>query len=139
MTIKLVLLKSGEDIVSDVSEMIVGEEGNEENPQRVIGYYLSKPCLVKITDVKANADLKKGSEQKAGYSVTLFPWMPLSKEEKIPIPADWMVTMVEPVTKLREMYIEDVVTPLKEESKKDGKDDKSDSTDNDTADSDQSD
>ena len=139
MTIKLVLLKSGEDIVSDVSEMIVGEEGNEENPQRVVGYYLSKPGIVKVTDVKANASMREGSEQKAGYSVTLFPWMPLSKEEKIPIPADWMVTMVEPVTKLREMYIEDVVTPLKEESKKDGKDDKSDSTDDDSADSDQSD
>ena len=139
MTIKLVLLKSGEDIVSDVSEMIVGEEGKEENTQRFIGYYLSKPCLVKITDVKANADLKKGSEQKAGYSVTLFPWMTLSKEEKIPIPADWMDTMVEPVTKLREMYMEDVVTPMKEELKKDGKDDKSDSTNNNTADSDKSD
>ena len=65
--------------------------------------------------------------------------MPLSKEEKIPIPADWMVTMVEPVTKLREMYMEDVVTPMKEELKKDGKDDKSDSTNNNTADSDKSD
>ena len=65
--------------------------------------------------------------------------MPLSKEEKIPIPADWMVTMVDPVSMLRDLYIEDVVTPLKEELKKDGKDDQSDSTDDDTTDSDQSD
>ena len=35
--------------------------------------------------------------------------MPLAKEEKIPIPADWMITMVTPVTKLEEMYLEDVV------------------------------
>ena len=47
--------------------------------------------------------------------------------------------MVEPVNKLRDMYIEDVVTPLKEELKKDGKDDQSDSTDDDTTDSDKSD
>ena len=32
-----------------------------------------------------------------------------SKEERIPIPADWMITMVEPVTKLKEMYEEDIV------------------------------
>ena len=35
--------------------------------------------------------------------------MPLAKDERIPIPADWMITMVEPVTKLEEMYLEDVV------------------------------
>ena len=139
MTVKLVLLKSGEDIVADVSEMVVGDEKDKENPPRVIGYYLNRPCVVRMTDSRNLPELTKGNEQKQGYSVSLFPWMPLSKEEKIPIPADWMVTMVEPVTKLREMYIEDVVTPLKEELKKDGKDDKSDSIDDDSADSDKSD
>ena len=45
----------------------------------------------------------------AGYEVTLFPWMPLSKDETIPIPADWLVTLVEPVSSLKNMYIEDIV------------------------------
>ena len=35
--------------------------------------------------------------------------MPLSAEENIPIPADWVVTMVEPTAKLTEMYVEDIV------------------------------
>ena len=39
MAIKLLLLKSGEDVIADVTEMVVGEE--EE--RRVIGYYLDKP------------------------------------------------------------------------------------------------
>ena len=131
MTVKLVLLKSGEDIISDVSEMVVGEEGNEESPPRVIGYYLNRPCVIRMTDSRNLPELQKGNEQKQGYSVSLFPWMPLSKEDKIPIPADWMITMVEPVTKLSQMYDEDIV--------KNGKDNQSDSTDDDTADSDQSD
>ena len=38
------LLKSGEDIIADVNEMCVGEEEN----QRVVGYYLDKPCVVKM-------------------------------------------------------------------------------------------
>ena len=131
MTVKLVLLKSGEDIIADVSEMVVGEEGNEESPPRVIGYYLNRPCVVRMQDAKSLPELTKGNEQKQGYSVSLFPWMPLSKEDKIPIPADWMITMVEPVTKLAQMYDEDIA--------KYGKDNQSDSTDDDTTDSDQSD
>ena len=35
--------------------------------------------------------------------------MPLSNETRIPIPADWLITMVEPVEKLKEMYQEDIV------------------------------
>ena len=131
MTVKLVLLKSGEDIVADVSEMVVGDENNEENPPRVIGYYLNRPCVIKMQDARNLPELQKGNEQKQGYSVSLFPWMPLSKEDKIPIPADWMITMVEPVTKLAQMYDEDIV--------KNGKDNQSDSTDDDSTDSDQSD
>ena len=131
MTVKLVLLKSGEDIIADVSEMVVGDENNEENPPRVIGYYLNRPCVIKMQDARNLPELTKGNEQKQGYSVSLFPWMPLSKEEKIPIPADWMITMVEPVTKLSQMYDEDIV--------KNGNDNQSDSTNDDTTDSDQSD
>ena len=131
MTVKLVLLKSGEDIVADVSEMVVGDENDKDNPPRVIGYYLNKPCVVRMTDARNLPELQKGNEQKQGYSVSLFPWMPLSKEDKIPIPADWMITMVEPVTKLAQMYDEDIV--------KNGKDNQSDSTDDDSTDSDQSD
>ena len=131
MTVKLILLKSGEDIIADVSEMVVGEEGNEESPPRVIGYYLNRPCVIRMTDSRNLPELQKGNEQKQGYSVSLFPWMPLSKEDKIPIPADWMITMVEPVEKLAQMYDEDIV--------KNGKDNQSDSIDDDSADSDQSD
>ena len=71
---------------------------------------------------------QEGNTQKAGYEVSLFPWIPLTKDEVIPIPADWLITLVEPVIKLKEMYIEDIV--------KNGN--QSNSTDNNTADSDQS-
>ena len=35
--------------------------------------------------------------------------MPLSADTRIPVPADWLITMVEPTAKLKQMYIEDVV------------------------------
>ena len=110
MSIKLLLLKSGEDVISDVREMNVGTEDD----RKVIGYYLNKPCIVKMQDPSVISD------EKAGYKVALFPWMPLTKEDNIPIAADWLITMVEPIDKLKQMYIEDVVNY--------GKDNKGDST-----------
>ena len=99
MTVKLILLKSGEDIIADVTEMVVGEE--EE--RRVVGYFLEKPCIVKLREGGESPD------KKAGYKISMFPWMPLSEDSKIPVPADWLVTMVEPKEQLRKMYLEEVV------------------------------
>ena len=53
--------------------------------------------------------------------------MPLSKEETIPMAMDWVITMVEPVDKLKEMYVQDVVNYGNETSKTDGSDERSDS------------
>jgi hypothetical protein len=107
MTIKLVLLKSGEDIISDLTEMSVGEEENRV----VIGYFLNKPCIVKMRSPVQNllTEENQGNIKRSNYEVSLFPWMPLSKDEVIPVTADWVVTMVEPVEKLKNMYIEDIV------------------------------
>ena len=99
MTAKLVLLKSGEDIIADVTEMVVGEE--EE--RRIVGYFFDKPCIIKLREGEENPD------QKSAYKISMFPWMPLSKDSNIPVPADWVVTMVEPKDQLRTMYLEDVV------------------------------
>ena len=122
MTIKLCLLKSGEDIITDLTEM-----RTEEGPKgRVIGYFFEKPCVVKMRNPQSQTS--DGNTQKAGFEVSLFPWMPLSSETKIPVTADWLITMVEPTAKLKEMYIEDIVNG-----------NQSNSTDNNTTDSDKSD
>ncbi len=106
MTIKLLLLKSGEDIIADTTEMTVGEDED----RRVVGYFLNKPCVVKMRYPELLAEQSEGPAKKAGYEVSLFPWMPLSAEVNIPVPSDWLVTMVEPIPKLTQMYIEDVLT-----------------------------
>ena len=105
MAIKLLLLKSGEDMIADVSEMAYGEDDS----RRVVGYYLNRPCIIKMRDPNTFEDESEGRARKAGFEVSLFPWIPLSAEETIPIPSDWVVTMVEPTVKLKEMYVEDIV------------------------------
>ena len=116
MTVKLVLLKSGEDIIADVTEMVVGEE----NERKVIGYFFDKPCIIKLREGEENPD------QKSAYRISMFPWMPLSEDSNIPVPADWVVTMVEPKDQLRKMYLEDVVGNGKD-SEDSSTDDNSDS------------
>ena len=100
MTVKLAILKSGEDIVADIKEMVVGE-GDDA---RVVGYFLTKPCGVSLNSKNIKVD-----DEKDTYQLKLFPWCPLTKQEKIPIPSDWVVTIVEPIDKISEMYKKEVL------------------------------
>ena len=100
MTVKLAILKSGEDIVADIKEMIVGE-GDDA---RVVGYVLTKPCGVTL-----NSKALKIDDEKDTYQLKLFPWCPLTKNEKIPITADWVVTIVDPIDKITAMYTKEVL------------------------------
>ena len=69
MTIKLVLLKSGEDIIADVGEMAVGEDENS----RLVGYYLNKPCVVKMVKPTLLTEEEGSRSKKSGFEVSLFP------------------------------------------------------------------
>lgn len=95
MTVKLLLLKSGEDVVADVKEMCVATE-DPEKPQ-VVGYFLSYPCRVKLIG-------EENQEGKPKFKMQLSPWMPLSKDEMIPIVADWVVTATEPIDELKKVF-----------------------------------
>ena len=95
MTVKILLLKSGEDVISDVKEVISPDK-------KVIGYFLSKPCVVKLLP-------KTTDGNKRETSISMYPWMPLAKEKQIPLPTDWVVTMVTPIEKVETMYKEDVL------------------------------
>jgi len=103
MTVKLFLLKSGEDLITDAEEMMFGEGDN----QRVVGYYLKSPCIIRM---KNQSVVSEGdTEKKTQVGISLFPWIPLTKDEIIPIAADWVITITEPVDNLKEMYVKDVL------------------------------
>lgn len=111
MTVKLTLLKSGEDVIADIEEMILDE--------KVVGYFFTNPCVAKIL-------AKEGGDRvKTPCQIQLTPWMPLTNDKKIPVAAGWVITIVEPMPQLKEMYEEGVL--------KDGKqDDQSISIDDDS-------
>ena len=80
MTVKILLLKSGEDVVADVKEMVSPDD-------KVIGYFLTKPCVIKLIPKTRNESKRKPQR------CILAP----GKEKDIPLPTDWVVTMVTPL------------------------------------------
>ena len=101
MSVKLVMLKSGEDIIADVKELKT-EEG-------IVGYYFDKPLIVKMHHSEEPTVLnEEGSsrEYESKISVQFYPWIPLSEESRIPCSADWVVTIVEPVKNVKKLYRE---------------------------------
>ena len=93
MTIKLALLKSGEEVISDMDEMITDK-------QAVVGYYFTNPCRAMLT----TPDVSSDSSERQPVSIKLIPWFPLAQEDKIPVVADWVISIVEPQPKLKELY-----------------------------------
>ena len=92
MSIKLVVLKSGEDVIAHVTDMA--------SESQVFGYYLTRPCAVKLLNEEDTTD----ETGRKAFEISMFPWIPLSSEKVVKIPADWVVTMVEPIEKVKDMF-----------------------------------
>jgi hypothetical protein len=121
MTVKLLLLKSGEDIISDIQEMVTEDP---DGKQRVIGYFLKKPCVVKLQDT--NLSIEQNNRKDNSYNVTMYPWIPLTKDKIIPLTAEWVITMVNPAEQVQKMYEEDIL-PDESINQSDSTDEQSDS------------
>ena len=100
MTVKLVMLKSGEDIIADVKEI----KSNED----VIGYYFNDPLIIKMYEPEEPTVLSEGTtnQYSSKISIVFYPWVPLSAEKRVPCSADWVITIVEPIENLKKLYQE---------------------------------
>ena len=98
MTIKLALLKSGEEVISDIGEMVTDKK-------TVVGYYFTNPCRAILTtsEDEDEADDEIEEVETPPVSIKLLPWLPLANEDTIPVVADWVISIVEPQPKLKEL------------------------------------
>lgn len=96
MSIKLALLKSGEEIITDVKEMISGET---EETQKVVGYFFKKPCVVRMKNIEGVDETTQVT-----FDISLIPWIPLGKGPVFPVAMDWIITFVDPIDKLLDAY-----------------------------------
>ena len=97
--IKIVVLKGGIQLISCVRNMEITGDDPDDQP-RVIGYYLHSPCIVETSKTK-DGDL----------DASMQPWIPSTKDRVIPITAEQVITIVEPVDVMSEMYMKNILEP----------------------------
>jgi hypothetical protein len=113
MSVKLILLQSGESIVSEIKEGYFQD--------KLVCYILENPCIVfvngtyKILDQEDNAD----TENKVSVSLRRWPSMlSLAKEQMttIELSPNSIVTVLDPIDSLKKMYETQVLGIKEDES-----------------------
>ena len=103
MSIKITVLKTGEHIISDMKELMT--EG-EENAQ---AYMLVNPHTYEINEKQFITEEERELEDgDYGINVSLLPWLILSKDKKMIIPTDSVLTVVEPLESVTQLYLDKV-------------------------------
>ena len=110
MSIKLTLLKTGEQLISEMKELV------SEGQEIAHAYLLENPHTVEIIE----KEFITKEEKKDGdfvINVSLLPWIILSKDNKMIIPTDSVLTVVEPLESVTQMYLDKMKTFQIEEEK----------------------
>jgi len=96
MSIKILLLKSNEEIITEVQEI-----ANPDSKQ-AIGYHLHKPFRLEI--VSDEGQLVFNREK--GYQLSWFPWAPLSKDKDFFLPSEHVITAYDPLDSITDQYVQ---------------------------------
>ena len=104
MSIKLMLLKTGETIIADAKEIVSDEI--------VRGYLLTNPHFV---ETKEKMVLTESESGKSNYEidVVLTPWLILSKDKEFVVAKDYITTICDPIETVENMYVEKTGIALK--------------------------
>ena len=99
MTVKLLLLKSGEQVLADTKEL----RRKDDVPMidKVYVYLLSKPH--KVTANKPLV-LTENVNEERNVEITLSPWILLTEDKVMTIPKEWVITIVNPIESIVKMY-----------------------------------
>ena len=96
MSVKLLLLKSGEEVITEVKEILDPET---KDP---IGFHMHKPFRL---DIVSNAEDGIVINETKGYQVSWFPWAPLSKERDFFLPGHHVLTAYDPLDTITDQYL----------------------------------
>ena len=95
MSVKLLLLKSGEEVITEVQELM------DPETKEPIGFRLHKPFRLDIVSDDQGIVLDRNK----GYQVSWFPWAPLSKDRDFFLPAGHVITAYSPLDSISEQYV----------------------------------
>jgi hypothetical protein len=97
MSVKIALLKSGESVIADIKELNCDEE--------LRGYIFINPHKIEISN---SMFLTEQLTESDSVSITFSPWILFTSDDEILVRPDWIVTIVEPIKTIKQMYEEKV-------------------------------
>ena len=95
MSIQLVLLKSGEEVIADVKEL-------RDDSDDLLSYVFKNPYTIKIKTAQVLTEGKGSPKHEAVY----YKWMSLSKDTDIIVNKDWIVCITDPIDTIKTSYEE---------------------------------
>jgi hypothetical protein len=99
MSVKLAYLKTGEQVLADIKELV------DEN-EKVVSLLFSNPYIVKfLTPELLFEGYVNEFENEVEHRVSFSPWIVLSAEKDIPVNPDWVISIVEPIEWVKNSYI----------------------------------
>ena len=96
MSIKILLLRSNEEIITEVQELA------DPETKESIGFKLHKPFRLDI--VSDEGELVFNREK--GYQLSWFPWAPLSKDKDFFLPSEHVITAYDPLDSIMDQYVQ---------------------------------
>lgn len=100
MSVKLAYLKTGEQVLADIKELV------DEN-EKVVSLLFSNPYIVKfLTPELLFEGYVNEFENEVEHRVAFSPWIVLSADKDIPVNPDWVISIVEPIEWVKNSYIE---------------------------------
>ena len=94
MSTQLALLKSGEEVISDIKEI------RQEETDELVSYLFKKPYCVKIKTSQVLVE----QETRPKHELAYYKWMSLSKDDDIIVNKDWVVSITEPLDSVKKNY-----------------------------------
>ena len=95
MSVKLAILQSKEQVIAEIKELV--EDGNP------VGYIFTNPHCV-----YADKQYLVEENEDRSVQITLSPWILLTADKEILVPKHQVITIVEPIDSVKEMYSEKV-------------------------------
>ena len=103
MSVKLLLLKSGEQVLADTKEL--RRKDDVPMVDKVYGYLLTQPHKVSANKPLV---LTENVDEQRNVEITLAPWILLTEDKVVTIPKEWVITIVNPIDSIVKMYQEKI-------------------------------
>jgi glucosamine 6-phosphate synthetase-like amidotransferase/phosphosugar isomerase protein len=99
MAVKLALLKSGEQVIADIMELV-------DDQNKVVSLVFSNPYVARLLTPELLMENSIPDTGEVEHKVAFSPWIVLSADKKMALDPRWVVTIVEPHEWIKKSYEE---------------------------------